>query len=76
MTRHFLNLSDAGGDAIAAMINDAMERKAARKVTSLPRGAADRDAPGRHPSIRGHSLRGVFWTLAFAPYRAETDPRS
>jgi hypothetical protein len=25
MTRHFLNLSDAGGDAIAAMLNDAIE---------------------------------------------------
>ncbi|MEL6876193.1 MAG: ornithine carbamoyltransferase, partial [Pseudomonadota bacterium] len=31
MTRHFLNLADAGGDAIAAMINDAMDRKDARK---------------------------------------------
>ena len=30
MTRHFLDLSDAGGDALAAMINDAMARKAAR----------------------------------------------
>src|SRR3546814_17346531 len=30
MTRHFLNLSDAGGDAIAAMLNDAQERKAKR----------------------------------------------
>jgi ornithine carbamoyltransferase len=27
MTRHFLNLSDAGGDAVAAMLNDAMDRK-------------------------------------------------
>jgi hypothetical protein len=30
MTRHFLNLSDAGGDAIAVMLNDAMDRKNAR----------------------------------------------
>ena len=28
--RHFLDLSDAGGDAIATMINDAQDRKAAR----------------------------------------------
>ena len=28
--RHFLNRSDAGGDAIAAMLNDALDRKAAR----------------------------------------------
>ena len=28
--RHFLNLSDAGGDAIAAMLADAIDRKAAR----------------------------------------------
>ena len=28
--RHFLDLSDAGGDAIAAMLNDAQDRKAAR----------------------------------------------
>ena len=31
MTRHFLNLGDAGGDALAAMINDAIDRKDARK---------------------------------------------
>ncbi len=55
MTRHFLNLSDAGGDAIAAMINGAMERKAARTVASLPRGAADRDAP-----LAGHTLAMIF----------------
>ncbi|MDP3783359.1 MAG: ornithine carbamoyltransferase, partial [Sphingopyxis sp.] len=27
---NFLNLSDAGGDAVAAMIADAIDRKAAR----------------------------------------------
>ena len=43
MTRHFLDLSDAGGDALAAMINDAMARKAAR--AALPKGAPDPDAP-------------------------------
>ena len=43
MTRHFLNLSDAGGDAIAAMINDAMERKSTR--TGWPQGRADADQP-------------------------------
>ncbi len=53
--RHFLNLSDAGGDAIAAMINDAMERKAARKTLRLPRGAADVDAP-----LAGRTLAMIF----------------
>ena len=43
MTRHFLNLSDAGGDAIAAMIEDARARKAAR--LGLPEGRADADRP-------------------------------
>ena len=41
MTRHLLDLSDAGGDAIAAMINDAIDRKSARKV--LPKGKPDAD---------------------------------
>ncbi|MBS1239410.1 MAG: argF [Proteobacteria bacterium] len=51
--RHFLDLSDAGGDAIASMINDAIERKAAR--VDLPKGAADRDAP-----LAGHVLAMIF----------------
>ncbi|GLT00179.1 ornithine carbamoyltransferase [Sphingobium jiangsuense] len=53
MTRHFLNLSDAGGDAIAAMLNDAIDRKAAR--AGKPRGAADADAP-----LAGHVLAMIF----------------
>ena len=53
MTRHFLNLADAGGDAIAAMLNDAMDRKAARK--GWPKGKADADAP-----LAGHTLGMVF----------------
>ena len=47
--RHFLDLSDAGGDAIAAMLNDAIDRKAAR--AGFPKGAADPDAP-----LAGHVL--------------------
>ena len=43
MTRHFLNLSDAGGDAIAAMIADAIDRKAAR--ASWPTGATEAGSP-------------------------------
>ena len=43
MTRHFLNLADAGGVAIAAMINDAMERKSAR--AGWPQGRTDADQP-------------------------------
>lgn len=53
MTRHFLNLSDAGGDAIAAMINDAMDRKAAR--TEWPKGRVDADAP-----LADHVLAMIF----------------
>ena len=51
--RHFLDLSDAGGDAIAAMIADAIDRKAAR--ASWPRGKPDADAP-----LAGHVLAMVF----------------
>ena len=51
--RHFLNLGDAGGDAIAAMLADAIDRKAAR--AGWPRGRADADAP-----LAGHTLAMVF----------------
>lgn len=53
MTRHFLNLADAGPDAVAAMINDAIDRKAAR--AGWPKGKADADAP-----LAGHVLAMVF----------------
>jgi ornithine carbamoyltransferase len=53
MTRHFLNLADAGGDAIAAMIADAIDRKAAR--AGWPKGRADADAP-----LAGHTLAMIF----------------
>lgn len=51
--RHFLDLSDAGGNAIAAMIGDAIDRKAARK--GWPKGRADADAP-----LAGRVLAMVF----------------
>lgn len=51
--RHFLNLADAGGDAIAAMINDAQDRKAARR--DWPKGRVDADAP-----LDGRVLAMVF----------------
>jgi ornithine carbamoyltransferase len=41
--RHFLNLSDAGGEAIAAILNEAMERK--EKRAGWPKGKADADKP-------------------------------
>jgi len=53
MARHFLDLSDAGGDAIAAMINDAVDRKGARR--SLPKGRPDADSP-----LAGHVLAMIF----------------
>jgi ornithine carbamoyltransferase len=51
--RHFLDLTDAGGNAIAAMINDAQDRKAARQA--WPKGKADADAP-----LDGRVLAMVF----------------
>lgn len=51
--RHFLNLSDAGADAIAAMLNDAIVRKAAR--AGKTKGGADADAP-----LAGHCLAMIF----------------
>jgi len=50
---HFLDLGDAGADAIAAMIADAIDRKAAR--VAAPKGAADKDAP-----LAGRVLALVF----------------
>jgi ornithine carbamoyltransferase len=53
MTRHFLGLGDAGGDGLAAMLNDALDRKAAR--TGWARGRPDADAP-----LAGHVLAMIF----------------
>ena len=53
MTRHFLNLSDAGGDAMAAMINDAITRKAVR--VDWAKGKPDADAP-----LAGRVLGAIF----------------
>ncbi len=53
MTRNFLNLADAGADGIAAIINDALDRKAAR--IGWPKGKADADAP-----LGGHTLAMIF----------------
>jgi ornithine carbamoyltransferase len=53
VTRHFLNLLDAGADGIAAMIADALDRKALRG--NAPKGRADEDAP-----LAGHTLGMVF----------------
>jgi ornithine carbamoyltransferase len=53
MTRNFLNLSDAGSDAIVAMLADAMDRKTAR--SGWPKGKADSDAP-----LAGHTLGMIF----------------
>jgi ornithine carbamoyltransferase len=50
---NFLSLSDAGGDAVSAMINDALDRKAAR--VGWPKGQADADAP-----LAGYTLGMVF----------------
>jgi ornithine carbamoyltransferase len=53
MRRNFLNLTDAGGDAIAAMIGDAIDRKANR--AGWPKGMVDADAP-----LAGHTLGMIF----------------
>ena len=51
--KHFLSLSDAGGDAIAAMLADAQDRKKARAGWS--KGRVDADA-----ALSGHVLGMVF----------------
>ncbi len=51
--RHFLNFADAGADGIAAMLADALDRKAAR--AGFTKGRADADAP-----LAGHTLAMVF----------------
>ncbi len=51
--RNFLDLSDAGGPSIAAMIGNAIERKAARR--GWPKGKPDADAP-----LAGRVLAMVF----------------
>ena len=51
--RHFLDLVDAGGNAIASMIGDALDRKAARK--GWPKGRPDADAP-----LDGRVLAMIF----------------
>ena len=48
-----MDLNDAGADALAAMINDAMARKAAR--ADWPKGRADADAP-----LTGRVLAMIF----------------
>ena len=53
MTRHFLDLSDAGSDGLAAMLSDAMERKRIR--TGWPKGLPDDDAP-----LHGRVLAMLF----------------
>jgi ornithine carbamoyltransferase len=51
--RHFLNLADAGGEAIAAILNDAQERKSAR--AGWPKGRAD-----AHRALDGHVMGMIF----------------
>ena len=51
--RHFLNLGDAGGDAVAAMLGDALDRKRARRT--WPKGQPDADSP-----LSGRVLAMIF----------------
>lgn len=51
--RHFLDLSSAGADGIAAILADALDRKAAR--AGWPKGGPDADAP-----LAGYVLAMVF----------------
>ena len=51
--RHFLDLSDAGPDGLAAILHDALTRKAAR--AGFPQGRPDADAP-----LAGHVLAMIF----------------
>jgi len=51
--RRFLSLSDAGAQGIAAILDEAMARKEARR--GWPKGKADADAP-----LAGHTLAMIF----------------
>jgi ornithine carbamoyltransferase len=51
--RHFLSLSDAGAEGIAAILGEAMKRKEARR--GWPKGRIDADAP-----LAGHTLAMIF----------------
>lgn len=51
--RHFLELSSAGADGIAAMLADAVDRKRAR--AGWPKGKPDADRP-----LDGHTLAMIF----------------
>jgi len=51
--RHFLDLSSAGADGVAAILADALDRKRAR--LGWPKGKPDADAP-----LAGHVLAMVF----------------
>src|SRR5688572_6016036 len=51
--RRFLNLSDVGGEGIAAILGEAMARKEAR--AGWPKGRVDADAP-----LAGHVLAMIF----------------
>lgn len=53
MIRHFLDLSDAGADGLAAILAEALDRKAAR--AGFAKGRADADRP-----LDGHMLAMVF----------------
>ncbi len=53
MTRHFLSLSNAGGDGLAAILAEALDRKTAR--AGWPKGRVDADAP-----LAGHVLAMIF----------------
>ena len=53
MTRHFIDLADAGAQAIRAMLGEARARKAAR--AGWPRGRPDADRP-----LDGHVLAMIF----------------
>lgn len=53
MTRHLLNLTDAGSDAVAAMLGDALDRKSAR--AGRPKGWVEADQP-----LGGRVLAMIF----------------
>ena len=53
MTRHFIDLADAGPDGLRAMLDAAKARKQARQ--GLPKGTADADAP-----LAGYTLALIF----------------
>jgi len=73
--RHFLNLKDAGAEAVAAILGEAMARKEAR--AGWPKGKADADKPldGRYSAADQADLLAQMDRLVLRFRRTEAGTR-